>query len=368
MNQVRRWQRISILALLSVSVIAPVIFVSNRLKVFTSIGRWDFAEELSTTKFRAENIRLNAIEQEADEGLKEPKLVVYKDEDLGSLVSYSTNTESDTKQSQYAGDTNILENNGTDEGKEENKKMKQKTASSGSRGKDQTNQAGARRSPNVQASLLRVSDEKIKEMKDQVIRAQAYLNFAPPGSNSHLVKELKLRIKEVERAVGAATKDSDLSRRAFRRMNQMEATLDKASHVYPDCSAMATKLRAMTYNAEERVRLQKNQATYLVQLASRTTPKGLHCLSMQLTAEYFALQPEERHLPNRQDLHNPDLHHYAVFSDNVLACAVVVNSTVSFAKVVVTTRLSLHPLSVMNKMLLGFSLYDSTICAGSKED
>lgn len=78
---------------------------------------------------------------------------------------------------------------------------------------DQTNQAGARRSPNVQASLLRVSDEKIKEMKDQVIRAQAYLNFAPPGSNSHLVKELKLRIKEVERAVGAATKDSDLSRR-----------------------------------------------------------------------------------------------------------------------------------------------------------
>lgn len=50
--------------------------------------------------------------QEADEGLKEPKLVVYKDEDLGSLVSYSTNTESDTKQSQYAGDTNILENNG----------------------------------------------------------------------------------------------------------------------------------------------------------------------------------------------------------------------------------------------------------------
>ncbi|KDO68529.1 hypothetical protein CISIN_1g007588mg [Citrus sinensis] len=332
MNQVRRWQRISILALLSVSVIAPVIFVSNRLKVFTSIGRWDFAEELSTTKFRAENIRLNAIEQEADEGLKEPKLVVYKDEDLGSLVSYSTSTESDTKQSQYAGDTNILENNGTDEGKEENKKMKQKTASSGSRGKDQTNQAGARRSPNVQASLLRVSDEKIKEMKDQVIRAQAYLNFAPPGSNSHLVKELKLRIKEVERAVGAATKDSDLSRRAFRRMNQMEATLDKASHVYPDCSAMATKLRAMTYNAEERVRLQKNQATYLVQLASRTTPKGLHCLSMQLTAEYFALQPEERHLPNQQDLHNPDLHHYAVFSDNVLACAVVVNSTVSFAK------------------------------------
>jgi len=51
------------------------------------------------------------------------------------------------------------------------------------------------------------------EIKDQIIRARAYLGFAPPNSNSHLVKELKLRIREMERAVGEATKDSDLSRR-----------------------------------------------------------------------------------------------------------------------------------------------------------
>ncbi|KAF9608026.1 hypothetical protein IFM89_004907, partial [Coptis chinensis] len=58
-----------------------------------------------------------------------------------------------------------------------------------------------------------VSDEKVREMKDQVIRAKEYLNFAPPGSNSHLVKELRLRIKEIEREVGEASKDLDLSRR-----------------------------------------------------------------------------------------------------------------------------------------------------------
>lgn len=50
-------------------------------------------------------------------------------------------------------------------------------------------------------------------MKDQVIRARAYLSFAPPNSNSHLVKELKLRIKDLERAMGESTKDSDLSKR-----------------------------------------------------------------------------------------------------------------------------------------------------------
>lgn len=66
---------------------------------------------------------------------------------------------------------------------------------------------------NVHTQSQKVTDEKIREMKDQLIRAKAYLNFAPPGSNSHLVKELRLRIKEVERAVGEHTKDSDLSRR-----------------------------------------------------------------------------------------------------------------------------------------------------------
>jgi alpha-1,4-galacturonosyltransferase len=51
------------------------------------------------------------------------------------------------------------------------------------------------------------------EIKDQIIRARAYLGFVPPSSTSHLAKELRLRIREMERAAGEATKDSDLSRR-----------------------------------------------------------------------------------------------------------------------------------------------------------
>lgn len=69
------------------------------------------------------------------------------------------------------------------------------------------------RDRNARPQSQRATDEKIREMKDQLIRAKAYLSFAPPGSNSHLVKELRLRIKEVERAVGDHTKDSELSRR-----------------------------------------------------------------------------------------------------------------------------------------------------------
>ncbi|KAK6940735.1 Glycosyl transferase, family 8 [Dillenia turbinata] len=185
---------------------------------------------------------------------------------------------------------------------------------------------------NIRSPLQQVTDEKVKEMKDQVIRAKAYLNFATSAGNTHLIKELKLRIKEVERALGGAKRDYDLSRSALQRMRNMEASLAKAGHIYNDCSAMATKLRAMTENAEEQVRAQKNQVNYLVHLAARTTPKGLHCLSMRLTTEYFSLQHEEREFPDQDKVNDPDLHHYAVFSDNVLACAVVVNSTISAAK------------------------------------
>lgn len=59
----------------------------------------------------------------------------------------------------------------------------------------------------------RAVDQKVKEIKDQVIRAKAYLNFALPNSNSHLVKELKLRIKELEHVASDTTRDSNLSKR-----------------------------------------------------------------------------------------------------------------------------------------------------------
>jgi len=64
MNQVRRWQRILILSLLLLSVLAPIVFVSNRLKSITSVDRGEFIEELSDITDKTEDeLRLTAIEQ-----------------------------------------------------------------------------------------------------------------------------------------------------------------------------------------------------------------------------------------------------------------------------------------------------------------
>ncbi|KAI5589776.1 hypothetical protein POPTR_005G218900v4 [Populus trichocarpa] len=339
MKKFRRWQRIFLLSLLCLTVLAPILFVS--------VGRKELISDLSTLRYRRDSVQLNAIEQEEGEGLKGPKLVVYDEKELGSRISYSTSEENNdskkygnigeidrgSKRSQRGGNTSIPLERTNHESREENRQIPQETVTSRSEAKlqGQSNQATVRHDQNMRSPVRIFTDEKVKQMKDDLIRAKAYLSMTPPGSNSHLVKELRLRIKESERAVSAANKDSDLSRSALQKKRSLEVTLSKASRVFPDCSAMALKLRAMTYNAEEQVRAQKNQATYLVQLSGRTTPKGLHCLSMRLTAEYFALSPEERQLPNQQRVHDADLYHYAVFSDNVLACAVVVNSTVSSA-------------------------------------
>ncbi|KAE9460923.1 hypothetical protein C3L33_07158, partial [Rhododendron williamsianum] len=295
---------------------------------------------------------------EEGESVEEPPLIVYKDGDISSVVTNTADRSNMSDQSGNAkGSTDLSERNGlshctNQDTKEDYQQIQLEKPSS-----EQSKQPTVPQSPDVQSQTRRVLDEKVKEMKDQLIRAKAYLKFAPPTSNSQLVRELKLRLRELDRALGDSRKDSDLSRGNYQlslslldcnrvlltssdfnglvllyRMRAMEATLSKASHVYTDCPAMATKLRAMTHNTEERARTLKNQVAFLLQLAGRTTPKGLHCLSMQLTAEYFALQPKEQEYPNQQKMLDPDLYHFAVFSDNVLACAVVVNSTISTSR------------------------------------
>lgn len=306
-----------------------MFLISGRLKNLNSEESKERIEDLSSIKFRFDALQSNAIEEEDGESLKEPELVLYKDGDISSVINY---TSPKVKSDQYEianYSTSVLEINGTNLDEQDHKQIQQEKPTPVSGQKELSKQNTTVRQ-NIQLQNSKgFSDVKVKEIRDQLIRARAYLKFTPPGSNSQLVKELKVRIKELERSVGDATKDSALSKGALKRSRGMEGTLAKASRVYSDCPAMVSKLRAMTYNAEEQGRMTKKQASFLIQLAGKTTPKGLHCLSMRLTAEYFSLPPEEQVFPNQDRLPDPNLYHFAVFSDNILACAVVVNSTIS---------------------------------------
>ncbi|XP_021764300.1 probable galacturonosyltransferase 6 isoform X1 [Chenopodium quinoa] len=342
MKRFRRWQRIFILFFLSLSVFAPLVLVSIRLKTLTSEGSSNFVEDLPSImqQYKSDALQLNAVEQEAKEGVKEPKQEVYRDQNY-SVVNFDQNQGGDsTVQGSRASDGKVVESGSQRRGTqqlvgEEVKPIQLREELVTKTNEAHSNQMSSQHDHGVRApprpDTRRATDEKVKQMKDQVIRARAYLSFATAASNTHLVKELKLRIKEVERAMGEARKDSELSRSRLQKIKSMENTLSKANHVFPDCSNMVNKLRAMTHSAEEQVQSQRKQTTFLTELAGRTTPKGLHCLSMRLTTDYFMLQSEKQKLPKQQNVYNPDLHHYVTFSDNVLAAAVVVNSTVSNA-------------------------------------
>ena len=116
-------------------------------------------------------------------------------------------------------------------------------------------------------------------------------------------------------------------------MRAMEQTLMKGKQAQDDCAAVVKKLRAMLHSTEEQLRAHKKQTLFLTQLTAKTLPKGLHCLPLRLTTGYYNLNSSQQQFPNQEKLEDPQLYHYAIFSDNILATAVVVNSTAANAKV-----------------------------------
>ncbi|KAD4982212.1 hypothetical protein E3N88_18883 [Mikania micrantha] len=177
-----------------------------------------------------------------------------------------------------------------------------------------------------------LADNRVRYLKDQLIRARVYLSLSATRTDAQFNKELRLRMKEVQRALGDATKDADLPKNAYDKLKAMDQTLAKGKQLQDDCTAVVKKLRAIIHSTEEQVRVHQKQALFLTHLTAKTVPKGLHCLPLRLSADYYSLNSSAQQFLNQENLDDPNLFHYALFSDNVLATAVVVNSTITSAK------------------------------------
>ncbi|KAG6434665.1 hypothetical protein SASPL_106305 [Salvia splendens] len=176
------------------------------------------------------------------------------------------------------------------------------------------------------------TDSTIRLIRDQMIMARVYTSLARMKNKTDLANELQNRLKESQRSLGDANVDSDLHHSAPEKIKLMGQVLSKAKEELYNCNLVTGKLRAMLQSADEQVRSLKKQSTFLSQLAAKTIPNGLHCLAMRLTIDYYLLPPEKRKFPRSENLENPNLYHYALFSDNVLAASVVVNSAIMNAK------------------------------------
>ncbi|KAL0321027.1 UNVERIFIED_CONTAM: putative galacturonosyltransferase 4 [Sesamum radiatum] len=388
--------RKSVLFFLLVTVLAPIVLYTDTLGVhFTSSSsRNEFIEDVSAFTFAGEVRPLNVLPQESSATLKEPLGIVYLENsvELGSDLSddssgentritrqlteesaedRTTNSSTLSKKSldenpirqvidiehtvdaetgkEKSNETNLSDigsGNGQNdveeetrpqllEGKSENaserKDRKRLKRSSQTSGKD-TSREQVKAITEKQNAPTVLPDARVRQLKDQLIQAKLYLSLSATRNNAHFIRELRLRMKEVHRALGDATKDSELPRNAYDKLKAMEQTLLKGKQIQDDCAAVVKKLRAMIHSSEEQLRVHKKQTLFLTHLTAKTMPKGLHCLPLRLTTEYFMLNSSQQHFLNKGKLDDPKLYHYALFSDNVLAAAVVVNSTITHAK------------------------------------
>ncbi|KAF3789086.1 putative galacturonosyltransferase 3 [Nymphaea thermarum] len=172
------------------------------------------------------------------------------------------------------------------------------------------------------------SDSLLKLMKDQVIMAKAYASIARAKKENTLYDSLMTCIKKNRNALGEALSDAELHPSALERAKATGRVLAAAKEKLYDCAEVARKLRAMLQWEEENIAALKKQSTFLTQVSAKTVPKGLHCLPLHLTTDYFLLDSSHEELTSIEKLEDPSLYHYALFSDNVLATSVVVNSTI----------------------------------------
>lgn len=127
---------------------------------------------------------------------------------------------------------------------------------------------------------------------------------------------------------------------------KMEAAIAKAKSVPVDCSNVDKKFRQLVDLTEDEANFHTKQSSFLYQLAVQTMPKSLHCLSMRLTVEYFHTSPLDVEDSVTEKYVDPELYHYVILSNNILAASVAINSTVIHAKVCsIPTHFSLSNLT-----------------------
>lgn len=175
-----------------------------------------------------------------------------------------------------------------------------------------------------------------RQLAEQMILAKAFLIVAKEHNNLHLAWELssKIRLCQLALSKGAKRREPVKLEEAEPLIKSLSSLIFKAQDMHYDIATTIMTMRSHIEALEERANAALVQSAVFGQLAAEALPKSLHCLSVKLSLDRLKKLPLQKLAGNTRNypqLVDNNLHHFCIFSDNVLATSVVVNSTVSNA-------------------------------------
>ncbi|CAL9180993.1 unnamed protein product [Musa hybrid cultivar] len=181
-----------------------------------------------------------------------------------------------------------------------------------------------------------------RQAADHSAVATAYAAYArrlklDSSRQLHVFEGLAAAFSDLSARLAAPIDDEDafrpLEKEAKDRVKLARQLVGESKEAF-DTQIKIQKLSDTIFAAREQLHRSKKLGTLAGSIAAGSTPKSLHCLAMRLMEERIA-HPE----PYRRataaapsDLADPDLYHYAIFSDNVIAVSVAVNSAIKNAE------------------------------------
>nr|XP_051216530.1 hexosyltransferase GAUT11-like [Lolium perenne] len=175
-----------------------------------------------------------------------------------------------------------------------------------------------------------------RKLADQMTLAKAYVILAKEHGNLQLAWELSSQIRNRQRLLseGAVSGRATTQEEAHPIITRLARLIYKSQDSHYDISTTIVTLKSHALALEERAKAAVVQTAEFGQIAAESLPKNLHCLTVKLTEEWLQnpeLRSRSEEHRNSTRLVDNNLYHFSIFSDNVLATSVVVNSTVSNA-------------------------------------
>ncbi|XP_028753801.1 probable galacturonosyltransferase 11 [Neltuma alba] len=175
-----------------------------------------------------------------------------------------------------------------------------------------------------------------RQLAEQMTLAKAYVIIAKEHNSLHLAWELSSKIRSCQLLLSRAamTGKPVTLEEAGPIITSLSSLIFKAQDLHYDIATTIMTMKSHIQALEERANAATVQSTVFGQLAAEALPKSLHCLNIKLMSDWLkkpSLQELSHEKRNSPRLMDNNLYHFCIFSDNVLATSVVVNSTVSNA-------------------------------------